>query len=105
VCSSDLGAIIPRGQTNPLKAIRLILKYKPQVLFILSDNITGKGKYELDQEALLAEIARANGSGTRISTIQYIYSDPLDAIPALTTVIELGIHHEQQHQKKTRYRK
>jgi len=81
--------ISPRGLTNPRKAIRLVLKYKPQVLFILSDNITGRGRYELDQEVLLAEIARANTGSTRISTIQYLSADPLASIPGKKGTLEM----------------
>lgn len=73
------GNIIPRGQTNPLKAIRLVLKYKPQVIFLLSDNITGRGRYEVDQLMLLSELKSAVGK-TRISTFQFIYPDPLKSM-------------------------
>lgn len=82
------GNIIPRGQTNPLKAIRLVLKYKPQVIFMLSDNITGRGRYEVDQLTLLSEIQAAVGT-TKISTIQFMYPDPLASIPGRRGTLEL----------------
>ena len=71
--------IEPGGKSNPVSAIKLALRYKPQLLFLLSDNITGagSGKYEIDQRRLLAEVNQANTSGTKINTIQFLYRDPL----------------------------
>lgn len=71
------GNIIPRGGTTPVKALRLGLQYQPQLMFLLSDNITGTGVFQVDQRRLLADIERANAGGTKINTIQYIYPDPL----------------------------
>lgn len=68
------------SSTTPVAAIKQALTMRPQLLFILSDNITGRGIYELDQDELLAEIRRANRDNTKINTIQFIYPDPLDGI-------------------------
>ena len=72
--------IVPEGKSSPIKALQLALKYKPQLLFLLSDNITGAGRYEVDQKRLLDEIDKANQAHTKINTIQFIYPDPLTGI-------------------------
>lgn len=74
------GNIIPAGQSNPVNALRMALRYKPQLIFLLSDNITGHGQYELNQKRLLAEIDKANSGNTKINTIQFLYPDPLAKI-------------------------
>lgn len=70
--------IEPGGKANPVKALQAALAYKPELLFLLSDNITGEGQYEIDQKNLLDEIKRANTSGTKINTIQFVSADPLE---------------------------
>ena len=72
------GPVIPSGQANPTEAIRLGLSYKPQAIFLLSDDITGSGRHGIDQRRLLAAIEAANTANTVIHTIQYIYPDPLE---------------------------
>ena len=74
----DTGNITPKGLSNPVKALRTALRYRPQLVFILSDNITGRGRYEIDQKRLLADVARYNTAGAKINTIQFLYRDPLE---------------------------
>lgn len=69
--------VTPKGTTNPVRALRLALGYQPQLIFLLSDAITGQGQYEIDQRQLLAEIERVNRSGTKINTLQFLQEDPL----------------------------
>ena len=69
--------VAPSGTTNPVKALRLALSYKPQLIFLLSDAITGQGQYEIDQRRLLDEIERLNRAGTKINTLQFLQEDPL----------------------------
>ena len=71
------GNIIAGGKTEPLKAIERALKYRPHLLFLLSDNITGTGIYQIDQRQLLQAIQRSNRHGTKINTFQFLYPDPL----------------------------
>lgn len=73
------GNIVPMGLAQPVEALKRALSYKPDLLFILSDNITGQGVYEVDQKRLLAEIQAANRGGTKINTIQFLYPDRLSA--------------------------
>ena len=74
---TDTGNVIPGGLSNPDKALRLALSYRPELIYVLSDNITGQGRYEVDQRQLLREIALANRSNTKINAIQYLRPDPL----------------------------
>ncbi|MEM1211316.1 MAG: hypothetical protein AAGI68_03365 [Planctomycetota bacterium] len=67
----------PGYRGDPVEAIKLALSYKPEVIFLLSDNITGAGRWEVERDRLLAQIKRANRSGTQINTIQFQYEDPL----------------------------
>lgn len=78
--SPDGGAVTPMGQSNPIPALKRALRYRPDLVFLLSDNITGEGQYEVNQKALLAEVRRANVAGTKINTLQYLYPDPLTRI-------------------------
>ncbi|MCX5659349.1 MAG: hypothetical protein NTW19_06450 [Planctomycetota bacterium] len=71
------GNVTPMGLSNPVKALQAALRYKPELMFLLSDDITGKGRYEVDQRRLLAEIEQANTGHTKINTIQFLYADPL----------------------------
>lgn len=73
--------VVPKGSGNPVSAIQRALGYSPQLVYLLSDNITGKGKYSTDQRTLLNEIKRANKGNTKITTIQFMYEDPLALVP------------------------
>ena len=76
----DAGNIRPEYGSNPVKAIAQALRYRPQLLFLLSDEITGHDKYEIDQRRLIKSIKLANKHHTKINTIQFIYPDPLEKI-------------------------
>jgi hypothetical protein len=73
----DAGNIVPMGLSKPVTALKQALKYRPELMFLLSDNITGQGRYEVDQNQLLKDIRKANEGGTKINTIQFVYDDPL----------------------------
>ena len=74
------GNIIPGGKTDPIPAVKRALAQNPQLMFLLSDNITGRGIYELDQDTLLAEIKRANRGNAKINTIQFLYPDRIGTL-------------------------
>jgi len=69
--------VTPKGTSNPVRALRRAFEYRPQLVFLLSDAITGQGQYEIDQRRLLDEIQQANRSGTKINTLQFLHEDPL----------------------------
>lgn len=72
--------IRPSGRTSPVPALERALSYRPDEVFLLSDNITGGGtgatEMELEQQRLLNVVKQTNRD-TRIHTIQYLYRDPL----------------------------
>jgi len=70
------------GSRHAIEAITLGLSYEPDIMFIMSDDLTGSGRYELYQEDIMAAIAEANTSEqpTRIHTIQIVAHDPLVAM-------------------------
>ncbi|MBI1371084.1 MAG: hypothetical protein GC162_20840 [Planctomycetes bacterium] len=79
--SADDGNIVPGGNSNPLPALRVGLGYRPAAMFVLSDNITGRGRYEVDRGELLAELNKLDPQHrTRIHTIQFLYPDPLNTL-------------------------
>ena len=104
----DSGNVVPKGRSEPIVAIKAALRYKPEAIFLLSDNITGQGQFETDQKHLLSAVLKANTFKTRINTIQFLYPDPLVSIglkPTLEVISsetggkykfidghELGIH-------------
>ncbi len=75
--SPEAGNIRAMGGTSPVPAIRQALRYRPELVFLLSDNITGRGRYEVNQAKLLSELAELNNSNTKFNTIQFLYPDPL----------------------------
>ena len=79
--------VIPRGRSNPLRAIEAALALKPDAIFLLSENITGSGEFEIDQRDLLALLDRLNPTDsdtgrrrTQINCIQFLDPDPLDTL-------------------------
>ncbi len=79
--------IVPQGRSNPLAALELALKHKPDVIFVLSENITGSGEFEIDQQDLLARLNELNPVDaaigkrrTQINCIQFLDPDPIDTL-------------------------
>ncbi len=79
--------VIPAGRSNPLAALEHGLGLGPDVIFLLSENITGSGEFEIDQADLLDlldelnPIDRATGRrATRINCVQFLDPDPLETL-------------------------
>lgn len=72
-----------RGSQNVEAAIVKGLAYKPQLVFLLSDNLTGGGQgatqHEIFQDDLMKGILKANDHKppAKFNTIQFLYEDPL----------------------------
>lgn len=72
-----------RGSVNAIAAIEQALGHKPQLVFLLSDNLTGGGQGatidEIFQSDVMEAIAEANDftPPAKINTIQFLYVDPL----------------------------
>ena len=79
--------VIPAGRSNPLAALEKGLRLKPDVIFLLSENITGSGEFEIDQADLLSLLdelnpinRRTGRRATRINCVQFLDPDPLDTL-------------------------
>lgn len=79
--------IIPAGISDPVAAFEAAFAMQPEVIFVLSANITGAGIYEIDQADLLARLDELNpeapGIGrrpTQINCIQFLDPDPIDTL-------------------------
>ena len=75
--------MIPAGGSNPIVAMKTAMRLKPEVIYLLSENITGAGRYEVPAGELLAAIDRLNPVDARnglrkvqINCIQYLTEDP-----------------------------
>ncbi len=72
-----------RGSVHVEAALARALSYKPQLVIMLSDNLTGGGQgatqHELMQDDLLKLIHQHNKANppAKINTIQFLYEDPL----------------------------
>lgn len=84
--------IVPRGRSNPLRALELALALKPDVIFLLSENITGSGPFEIEADRLLAALddqnpVRSDGTrGTAIKCIQFLEEDVLGVLRQIAEV-------------------
>lgn len=85
------GSFVPSRRGNPIPAIKVALKYRPHLIFILSDNITGHGRYEIDRRDLVGAIDKANTANTAINTIQFMYPDTLERY-GLTPTLKVIAH-------------
>lgn len=79
--------ILPGGRSNPLKALEHALRQEPDVVFLLSTNITGSGEFEIDQQDLLTRLDQLNPvdpktgrRGAQINCIQFLDPDPLGTL-------------------------
>jgi len=73
-----------RGSAHALEAIETALRHEPQLVYLLSDNLTGGGQgatqYEIFQDELMNRLTDANGKMRRpakFNTLQFLYEDPL----------------------------
>jgi len=84
--------VTPEGRSNPIEAIRAAVRLKPDVIFVLSDNITGSGEFEIDQAELLALLDRLNPADedgrrpVQINCVQFLDPDPLDTLRRIAEV-------------------
>ena len=74
--------VIPTGSSNPTKAIARAMRLKPDLIYLLSENIRGAGQYEVSPEQLLASLdsmnpvdARNDRRRVRINCIEFLTRD------------------------------
>ncbi len=80
------GNIRPQGQPNPIEAIKMGLRYEPELVYILSADFTRRGKYAIHPDDLLAAVRENNRKPSKINTIQFVYPDPLVALGRKATL-------------------
>jgi len=87
----DTNRPVTGSSSDPIAAIERALRYRPQLLFLLSDNITntGLGQFEVPQWKLMEALSKVNLGQTKINTIQFIYPDQLDSTPGRTGTMKL----------------
>jgi hypothetical protein len=80
-------AVRPVGRSNPLAALEQALALDPDVVFLLSTNITGSGEFEIGRDELLDRLdtlnPRSDRTGrrtSRIQCVQFLDPDPLDTL-------------------------
>ena len=85
--------VVPRGRSNPLEAIEAAIRLEPDVIFLLSNDITGSDEYEIDQEELLRMLETMNplepGRTARrcqIQCIQFLDPDPLETLKRIAEI-------------------
>ena len=74
--------VVPAGSSDPTNALRIALSMRPDVVWLLSENITGTGRHRVAPEALLATLDRLNPADpvtdrrpARINCIQFLTED------------------------------
>jgi hypothetical protein len=82
--SVESGNIVPCLSTDPAAAIRQALGYQPDLVYLLSANITGREQWSVSQDWLLNLIRRTKQAcrteRTRINTLQFVDEDPLQTL-------------------------
>ena len=87
------GYVIPSGSSNPINALRSAIRLKPDVIHLLSENITGSGKYAIESSDLLEALDQLNPvdvkTGRRkveINCIEYLTHDPKGTMEQIASI-------------------
>ena len=85
--------VIPSGGSNPVVALKSAMRLKPDVIYLLSENITGAGRYEVPADELLHAIDTLNPVDKRnglrrvqINCIQYLSQDATDTMRRIAEI-------------------
>ena len=87
------GEVVPTGSSNPMTAIRTAMRLQPDVIYLLSENITGSGRYEVPPDELIAQLKKLNPVDPRngrrrvqINCIQYLTKDSLGTMRRIAEI-------------------
>ena len=87
------GEVVPTGSSNPMTAIRTAMRLQPDVIYLLSENITGSGRYEVPPDELIAQLEKLNPVDPRngrrrvqINCIQYLTKDSLGTMRRIAEI-------------------
>jgi hypothetical protein len=82
--------VVPTGRSNPIAAIEAAIALKPEIIFLLSADITGAGEFEISERKLLDALDRLNPKDpttgrrpVRIQCIQFLDPDPVGTLQRL----------------------
>ena len=85
--------VIPSGGSNPIHALKSAMKFKPDVIYLLSENIKGAGRYEVPIKALMESLDAINPIDPRnglrrvqINCIQYLTEDPMQTMRKIAEI-------------------
>jgi hypothetical protein len=87
--ASDLTNISASGRSNPTAALTRAFNLSPDVVYIVSTDITGSGEFEIDKKRLLATLddlnpkKRSGHRDVRINCVQLLDTDPLGMLKAI----------------------
>lgn len=76
----------PKGGSDPIPALEAAFRLDPEVIYLVSTDITGSGTYEIARDELFAELERLNPTGsdgyrnTIIRCIQLLEEDSLGTL-------------------------
>ncbi len=84
--------MIPAGRSNPLSAMEAAMRLKPEIIFLLSADITGAGEYEISERQLLESLDGINPPdpetgrrAVRIQCVQFLDPDPAGTLQRIAT--------------------
>ena len=79
------GRIVPGGRCNPGEALRMAAAYRPDLIWIFADTITGDAAKQMDRQSLFALMQELDPSATmQINATQFFYKDPENTLRELT---------------------
>ncbi len=85
--------MIPSGRSNPIAALEAAMVLRPEIIFLLSSDITGSGEFEISELALLSALETLNPMDpttnrrlTRVQCIQFLDPDPLGTLQRIATI-------------------
>ena len=85
--------MIPTGSSNPIGGIQTAIRLKPDVIYVLSENITGSGQFEVSPKEVLEKLDASNPVDPRnglrkvqINCIQYLTHDPLGTMRQIADI-------------------
>lgn len=83
--------VTAQGRSNPTAAFKRAFNLDPDVIFVVSTDITGSGEFEIDKKQLLATLDQLNPKkrsghrAVRIRCIQLLDDDPLEMLKTIAT--------------------
>lgn len=92
-----IGRIEAGGSGDALAALNRALEMDPDQIHVLSDNITGAGRWEMHQDRFMAAfgqayakaVARRQGVPIAFKTYQFVYPDAMEKIGRRPTLLRL----------------